>query len=244
MPYYPTRPLPIMLHPRYNPICACLPRYYTDFMDLRNQLATSQYFEFAEALPPRHPFGLVVERVLYLKKFWMKNEAPFLKERMQALTSWLNSMLVSIGPDGVDDVDFLDRFFEAFSPGDSRAAGQARLNLCNDCARCSNRFGLGLRTGNQPERRIGRQSRVSILFGYESLTWLRQLILVGGCRSISAALAAKIPYFVRRVPQGKTVKRRYVALLLHSNLLPSPSTTHPFIMAVVSWNSFMPYRFI
>lgn len=96
---------------------------------MRAQLATSQYFEFANALPPKHPFGLVVERLLFLKKSWMRNEAPFLKERMRALTEWLNVMLSSIGPDGVDDVDFLDRFFEAFSPGNAEGTGQARFSM-------------------------------------------------------------------------------------------------------------------
>jgi hypothetical protein len=42
--------------------------------------------------------------LITMNVLWQEKEVPFLKERMVALSAWLNNILTEAGPTGVDDV--------------------------------------------------------------------------------------------------------------------------------------------
>lgn len=56
-----------------------------------------------------------------------KKETPFLKDRLTALQEWTSTLLQNVGPTGVDEVDCLDTFFQAFSPGNNPSAGNCDM---------------------------------------------------------------------------------------------------------------------
>lgn len=90
-------------------------KYYTDFLNLRNNLECSQYNFVARDLPPKHPLRLKLRVKLSLtRRRGMRKELSFIMARMQRLEEWLNIILETTGPLGIYHVKFLDDFFEAF----------------------------------------------------------------------------------------------------------------------------------
>lgn len=90
-------------------------KYYTDFWNLRNVLEGSQHHKMAQDLPKKHPIRLKLKMKLAItKRRAQRAEIPFVMHRMELLEAWLNRLLATVGPAGLDQARFLDDFFEAF----------------------------------------------------------------------------------------------------------------------------------
>lgn len=89
-------------------------RYYTDFRILRNKLEGSIYTKLAPGLPKKHPIRLKLRMKFLSKRLAQRAEMAFVLYRMKQLNQWLNNLLINIGPDGLENVKFLDDWFECF----------------------------------------------------------------------------------------------------------------------------------
>ena len=105
-----------------------LEKTYSELRDLHRQIAVSQYSEQAKAFPPKHPIGLALKMKFQGRQSAMKSEVDFLKERRTAMETFLNDLLCAAGPDGVDEVIFLNQFFNAFEERHNGVKGHAELD--------------------------------------------------------------------------------------------------------------------
>jgi hypothetical protein len=62
------------------------------------------------------------------KQAAMRAEVDFLKNRREQLETWLNNILQDAGPDGIDEVVFLNTFFNAFADKERHIRGHANLD--------------------------------------------------------------------------------------------------------------------
>ena len=89
-------------------------RYYSQFETLNKDLMRSQ-FTFNHPLPPKHPLGLSFKKKILSRDSSSLLETPFLKERMKALDTWICEVIAAVDVLGLDEVLFLDTFFDAFN---------------------------------------------------------------------------------------------------------------------------------
>jgi len=102
-------------------------RYYSDFADVHPKLLGSQWGTELPEFPRKQGAGW------HLKKKFMGStkrptkEGPFIQERLKALNGYIGKLIDECGPEGIDDTDYLDIFFDAFSPFDDPNRGQCNL---------------------------------------------------------------------------------------------------------------------
>lgn len=107
-------------------------KYYTDFWNLRNILEGSQHHKMAQNLPRKHPIRLKLRMKLAItKRRAQRAEIPFVMHRMELLEAWLNRLLASVGPAGLDQARFLDDFFEAFPEDEPYNRSEPRMTNVN-----------------------------------------------------------------------------------------------------------------
>eukprot|EP00038_Savillea_parva_P001806 m.107544 g.107544 ORF g.107544 m.107544 type:complete len:407 (-) comp10625_c0_seq1:169-1389(-) len=112
-------------------------KHYSDFLALRDNLDKSQFSALASNLPPKHPLTLRLRMKMSLsRRRALRREVGFIRHRMIKLESWLNAILVEAGPSGVQHVDFINEFFEAF-PDDDEPYHRATPRRVHGQVHCS-----------------------------------------------------------------------------------------------------------